>query len=432
MNPRILLVNPPIFDFSAYDFWLKPYGLLRVGGFLRGQAEFSLFDYLDRAHPSNRQRSDEWGRGRFPSADARKPAIFAEIPRRYHRFGVPRESFRAFLTNRQRFDVALVQTVMTYWYPGVAEVIEDLREQSPSTKIVLGGVYATLCPEHARGLGADLVVEGSRFDELERFLGLKLDRECLPLWDLYPKPEVGVLKLATGCPFRCTYCSIPRVEPVFRGYPPERSLAECEWLSRLGVRNIAFYDDALLYRPDKVLAPFLEEVIRRKLPVHFHTPNALNARFIDRELSNLMAKAGFQNFYLGFESAAYDWQHRTGGKVYSHELVRAVKNLRAAGASAWSITAYLIIGHPHADHQQVEGSMRLANEQGIRVMLSEFSPIPGTPDGEACREFIDLDEPLCHNKTAFTSRFLGPRKVNALKSLCRELNAGLAPARVPG
>jgi hypothetical protein len=30
MALKILLVNPPIYDFSAYDFWLKPYGLLRV------------------------------------------------------------------------------------------------------------------------------------------------------------------------------------------------------------------------------------------------------------------------------------------------------------------------------------------------------------------------------------------------------------------
>jgi hypothetical protein len=426
MKPRILLVNPPIFDFSAYDFWLKPYGLLRVGGFLRGQAEFALFDYLDRAHPSTRQVSDEWGRGHFPSADARKPAIFAEVPRRFHRFGWPREFFRSFISNCQPFDVALVQTVMTYWYPGVAEVIDDLRARSPLTKIVLGGVYATLCPEHARNLEADLVVEGSRFDEFERLLGLRLNPDSLPVWDLYPKLEVGILKLAYGCPFRCTYCSVPRVQPVFAGYPLERSLAECDWLCRLGVRNIAFYDDALLYRPAQVLVPFLEEVIRRRLSVHFHTPNALNARFIDRELATLMVTAGFRNFYIGFESAAYDWQHRTGGKVYSHELVRAVKNLRAAGASPSSITAYLIIGHPNSDHQEVEASMRLANSQGIRVMLSEFSPIPGTPDGESCRQFIDLDEPLCHNKTAFTSSFLGSEKVNALKSLCHELNADCA------
>ena len=29
---NLLLVNPPIYDFTAFDFWLRPYGLLRVGG----------------------------------------------------------------------------------------------------------------------------------------------------------------------------------------------------------------------------------------------------------------------------------------------------------------------------------------------------------------------------------------------------------------
>ena len=69
MKPRILLVNPPIYDFAAYDFWLKPYGLLSAAGCLRGRAEFSLFDYLDRLGPLNAGKrnlqSDKWGRGRF-------------------------------------------------------------------------------------------------------------------------------------------------------------------------------------------------------------------------------------------------------------------------------------------------------------------------------------------------------------------------------
>jgi hypothetical protein len=56
-------------------------------------------------------------------------------------------------------------------------------------------------------------------------------------------------------------------------------------------------------------------------------------------------------------------------------------------------------------------------------MLSEFSPIPGTPDGEQCRQWIDLDEPLCHNKTVFTAGYLGFAETNRLKLLCRQLNS---------
>ena len=55
-------------------------------------------------------------------------------------------------------------------------------------------------------------------------------------------------------------------------------------------------------------------------------------------------------------------------------------------------------------------------------MLSEFAPIPGTPDGESCRSYTDLDEPLNHNKTAFTGRILGVDRVNQLKLLAKEVN----------
>jgi hypothetical protein len=430
MVPRILLVNPPVYDFSAYDFWLKPYGLLRVAGFLRGRADLGLFDYLDRHHPSVKDQLhvDRWGRGDFPRELAPTPRSLTPISRRFRRFGLARPLFQQFLQDHGPFDFALVQTVMTYWYMGVKEVLEDLRRFSPRTPIVLGGVYATLCPNHARSLRADLVVEGSHLEPMWHFLNVEPNLNGLPFWECYDRLDVGILKLAYGCPFRCTYCSVPKVDPNFTAYPLDRSLAEVELLCRLGARNIAFYDDALLYRPDQILRPFLRGVMERGLSVQFHTPNALNARFITSEIAEEMVEAGFRSFFLGFESSAYDWQRRTGGKVYSAELARAVRHLVEAGGGRDAITAYLIIGHPHAEHQQVEESMRFAHDLGIRLMLSEFSPIPGTPDGEKCREWIDLDEPLCHNKTAFCLRFLGEERVNRLKSLCRELNQALGRA----
>ena len=431
MKPRILLVNPPIFDFSAYDFWLKPYGMLQVAGLLREEAEFRLFDYLDRLDPrvpAGRYRTDEWGRGEFYSELTDKPAVFRGIPRYYRRFGLPRSEFQKFLVEQGPFDYALVQTVMTYWYPGVREVIADLRALTPGTKLILGGVYATLCKSHAQALGPDLVIDGLDLSPLWSYLGLAPKQAMPPLWELYPRVKTGVLKLADGCPFRCTYCSVPQVYPKFSARPLDRSLAEFDFLVELGVENVVFYDDALLYQPDRVLVPFLREVLKRDARVKFHTPNALNARFVTRELAALMVEAGFTHVYLGFESSAYAWQRRTGGKVYSYELARAVDHLTGAGMDPQYIHAYLIIGHPGTDDQEVEASMRYANGLGIRIMLSEFAPIPGTPDGEMCREIIDLDEPLWQNKTAFTIRFLGCAETQRLKRLATALNQSLTVA----
>jgi radical SAM superfamily enzyme YgiQ (UPF0313 family) len=246
-------------------------------------------------------------------------------------------------------------------------------------------------------------------------LGLPLS-DGMPFWEGVDH-EVATLKITDGCPFRCTYCSVPVVYPNFGARPLELCIEELQYLARLGTRHVAFYDDALLFNAERILIPFLEAVLEHGFDFSFHTPNALNARFVTSPLARLMVRAGFKTFYLGFESSDYQWQRKTGGKVYSEEFTDAVRILREAGAP--SINAYIIIGHPHSDGQRLEDSIRFASEQGARVMLSEFAPIPGTADGEACRATTDLDEPLNHNKTAFTYRTLGADRANALKALAR-------------
>ncbi len=436
MKPKILLVNPPIYDFAAYDFWLKPYGLLSVAGYLRGQADLTLFDYLDRSAPfMTRQEqlcSDRWGRGRFCCQRIERPPCLHATPRYFHRFGLPREVFTNLLAKEGPFDFVLVQTMMTYWYKGLEEVIEDVRTVQPRAKIVLGGNYVTLCPAHAGTLGADLLVRGAEVGPLWKYLGITPDLKQPALWEACPKLNVGVLKLTDGCPFNCTYCSVPKVYRKFQPRPLEHSLAELELLNRLGAENIAFYDDALLFEPDKALVPFLNEVVKRNIAVSFHSPNALNARFMTQEIAELMVRAGFKTFYLGFESASLQWQERTGSKVFSDELAQAVAQLVSAAAGCENITAYQILGHPHIDIQELETSMRFVNGLGIRGTLADFSPIPGTPDGEYCRKWVNMDEPLMHNKTAFPIIMLGFEESNRLKDLQRKLNRELSQGKNSG
>lgn len=427
--PKILLVNPPIYDFAAYDFWIKPYGLLSVAGYLRGKAEFALFDYLDRLHPfySNLEKfhSDQWGQGRFYCEKIPKPRCLEDIPRHFRRFGLPRAIFRDFVSRHTDFDFAFVNTVMTYWYPGVQEVMEDVRQLLPKTKIILGGNYITLCRGHAEKLDADLLIEGNNLEPLWDCVELEPDLTQPGLWEAYGKLNVGVLKLSDGCPFECTYCLVPKVYGKFRPRSLGRSLAELELLVKLGAKNIAFYDDALLFDAANVLMPFLKEVFKRGLSVNFHSPNAINARFVTREIAKLMVRAGFKTFYLGFESTSRQWQQQTGSKVFSEELEEAVANLESAGAEPGNITAYQILGHPKTDTGDLEDSMCFVNRLGIRGMLADFSPVPGTPDGEYCRKWADLDEPLFHNKTAFPVILLGFDETNRLKDLQRKLNRNL-------
>jgi radical SAM superfamily enzyme YgiQ (UPF0313 family) len=414
---HVLLVNPPIYDFTAFDFWLRPYGLLRVAAQIQHACGLSYFSYLIS------KRRDLWGRGRFDGHQIPRPEALRDVPRIFRRFGRPRSEFREFLSV-QSADAVLIQTSMTYWYPGVQEVIDDIRELQPSAKIVLGGVYATLCPAHARSLGADLVIEGANLEPLWQLLSIEPEMG-IPYWPA-DATGVGILKISEGCPFRCTYCSAPLMWPEFIQRPKAVCLNELRHLVSMGARNIAFYDDALLFQADQGLVPFLEEVIHAGIRVSFHTPNALNARFITPGLARLMVQAGFAGFFLGLESSTPSWQLSTGGKVRSDEFAIAVSHLKAAGAQ--SMTTYIIVGHPDSDCREVDLSIRFAHQCGVRVLLSEFSPIPGTVDGEKCQRWADLDEPLSHNKTAFALRRVGADDLNRLKRLAHSLNSQLISA----
>lgn len=424
--PKILLVNPPIYDFAAFDYGIKPLGMLSAAAPLSNNADFLLFDYLDRLHPfydgRPEHQSNTFGWGKFYNKQIKKPSAFKNIPRRFKRYGLPQSIFTDFLNNNNTIDFALIATAMTYWYPAYAETIADIRKHSPKTKIIIAGPYPAICPDHAKTLNADLTLTSIDNAPLYDFLNIDPDPDTLPPWHLYPKLTNAAIKITQGCPYKCTYCSVPNIYPNFKPRDINKAIEELKLLKSLGVRDINFFDDALLYKTDEILDPFLQKVINNKFNLNFHTPNALNARFVTPNIAKLMVNAGFKTFHLGFESASVKWQKQTGAKVYSDELENAVKCLHNAGADKQNITAYQILGHPDNETQDIETSIRFVHSLGIKGMLAEFSPIPGTPDGQKCRKFTNLDEPLNHNNTAFTITRLGFDHSNHLKQLQRKLN----------
>ena len=164
----ILLFNPWIYDFAAYDFWFKPIGLLTIGAVLRRLGyNIHLVDCLDRFHPElinylgrkPESRSDY--SGKFHRDSIEKPDVLQHIPRQFSRYGMPIDFVSQLLAAMEPPDVVLVTSFMTYWYVGVKDAIELLRRVFPKTKIILGGIYATLCSQHAHKiLAPDFIIQG--------------------------------------------------------------------------------------------------------------------------------------------------------------------------------------------------------------------------------------------------------------------------------
>lgn len=424
MSMNILLVNPWIYDFAAYDFWIKPLGLLYLGGLLRkNKHAVSFVDCLDPYHPSmlkdNRKapRRRSRGDGKFFRQVISTPDALKTQSRSYCRYGISPEIFTAELKQHTDTDMVLITSMMTYWYPGVFEAIRLIKKELPSVPIVLGGKYATLCYDHAvKFSGADYVIAGPGENRILQLIQNifneepifspdvnNLDSYPYPAFDLIRKKDHVPLITSLGCPYRCSYCASHTLNHKFLRRDPMKVVDEIEyWQKKFGVINFCFYDDALLVHPPEMIEPLLKEVKKRNLSCQFHCPNGLHLREITKELSEMLYNSGFKTIRFGFETSDSNTQINTGGKVKNEELRLAVGHLKNAGYKTGDIGIYLLCGMPFQSAKQVQDSIDFVKGCGARPMLAEYSPIPGTEmweDAVKCSRFDIHGEPLYHNNS---------------------------------
>ncbi|MBD3308994.1 radical SAM protein [candidate division KSB3 bacterium] len=446
---HVLLIHPWIYDFAAFDLWLKPLGLLYLAGHLRRHGyAVHLLDCLDRSDPDllafqgiRVPRVQPYGVGKFFRQRLPTPHVLRDFPYPYRRYGIPEALFVKKLRAIPPPDAIFVTSMMTYWYPGVFRAIELAKAVFPGVPVVLGGVYATLCAPHAsRYSQADYIVQAREPAHILQFVddltGFHATSEgessslfdVYPAYDLYQHLDYACLMTSLGCPYRCTYCASHLLCPGFTQRSPEAVLAEIAHLYHASkIRNFAFYDDALLVNASEHLMPLMERIIAEGLACSFHTPNGLHARYITERVAELMARSGFQTIRISLETTDTRLQQRTGGKVTSQEFERAVEHLTRAGFRGDQIGVYLFVGLPGQELQETEATIRYVHEMGVLAQVCEYSPIPGTPDWDMLVQQGEIspdDDPLLHNNSVFGTlrgRYTFAQ-MQAFKDLTRALN----------
>lgn len=366
---------------------------------------------------SSMQKRKSWGNGKYSKETIEKPDPLKDISKRYSRYGITPRIFRKELLGIERPELIFVTSMMTYWYPGVFEVIRIVRETLGGVPIVLGGNYVTLCPSHAsENSGADFTIagEGERnipdllkdiFGNYPEFLPDfdDLDSYPRPAFDLMPTRDHISILTSKGCPYRCTYCASHLLNSSFRIRDPVNVVDEIEdWNNLLGVKNFSFYDDALLVDPEARAVPMFKEIIRRRLACNFHCPNGMHLREVTAEIGKLMFRAGFKTIRFGLETSNVKRQIETGGKVTNEELKEAVSHLKEAGYRSSDIGIYILCGLPGQSASEVRESINLVGSYGAKPIIAEFSPIPGTPIWEKAVRSSKYDitgDPLFHNNS---------------------------------
>ena len=422
----VLLINPWIYDFAAYDLWSKPLGLLYIAGFLNSMGlTVNVIDCMDKNNAEMLNNLStvkpplrKYGTGKYFREKIEKPDSVKHFPRTYSRYGISPHIFENQLKKIKKPSAILITSLMTYWYPGVVDAIAAVKKIHPDVPVILGGIYARLCRDHAEQYsGADYVASEITLDnisslsdilasfdisiETRHVLSLHDDNVFYPAFETYPKIDYVTLLTSTGCPYRCKYCASSFLYPVFKRRDPEAVVNEIEhWNLNYKVNDFAFYDDALLIDSERHIVPILEKAKSKAIDARFHTPNALHVKEISPAIARLLFSSGFKTIRLGLETSDMDMHRDLDKKVSMGDFEIAVKNLIKAGYTKKDIGAYILMGLPGQSVESVTETVRFADKAGAMPYLAEYSPLPETPLWEQSLAFSRYDlksDPLFHN-----------------------------------
>jgi hypothetical protein len=251
---------------------------------------------------------------------------------------------------------------------------------------------------------------GSAIPLLSAMNNLPKQASMLPALGLLTAAFHGPAITSLGCPLSCTYCASRTLFSDYRPRPPNTVAEEIEYMvSHFAVRNFAFYDDALLYRAEEHLLPFLKHLGASGISAHFHVPNGMHVRWITPRVLDIMINSGFSTLRLGYESGSAENSRHTVGKTTYDQLAEKISLIRRAGFSGGDVGVYVMAGLPGETPENVASEIDSVSYLGVKAKPVFLSPVPTTPLFHYyAKQFPEIEtDPLWHNDSFFITRLPG-------------------------
>jgi hypothetical protein len=244
-----------------------------------------------------------------------------------------------------------ITSLFTYWAKYVWDSVKFYKEHYPKAKIVVGGIYASLMPEHCKQSGCD-----------EVFVGVhKQAEKCEPAYDLVDV-DYQIIHTTRGCIRRCDFCGTWKIEPEFTY---KKSIQD-----EICSNRIIFYDNNLLANPyiEKILEE-LSNAEHKGKAVYSESQCGIDGRLLTQELANLLKKARFINPRIG-------WDHE-------YEQYRTIKKqldiLVNAGYRMSDIYIFMVYNWD-IPFKEMEKKRLKCQEWGVQIADCRFRPLNQTFD----------------------------------------------------
>jgi radical SAM superfamily enzyme YgiQ (UPF0313 family) len=242
----------------------------------------------------------------------------------------------------------------------------------------------------------------------------------LPMWELIDRRQYATMNVqySRGCPYDCEFCDIT---VLYGRLPRTKSgaqvIAELDALYHYGWRgHLFFVDDNFIGNRVKLKKEVLPQIIawmeQKQYPFSLGTEASLNLSD-DPELLELMARAGFEEVFVGIESPNVESLEECK-KIpnKNRDLVASVKTLQKAGLQ---VQGGFIVGFDHDPPSIFDTLIQFIKETGIVVAMVGLlnAPVNSRLYGRLGRE-KRLLKTFTGNNTDFSMNFIPKMNHQAL------------------
>jgi len=242
-------------------------------------------------------------------------------------------------------DIIYITSLFTYAWEPVHEVVGFYSTNYRRARVIVGGIYASLCSEHIKQTFGDRIkIYAGLIPEVE---------ELLPDYSLVPEWKASIVFSSRGCVRKCPFCSVPQLEPKFEA---KKSIKH---LIYPGHKKVILWDNNILASP--YWRNIFDELEESGLEVDFN--QGLDARLLTEETALRLKRLRIPIVRLAYDS-----------KGIKKSLSRAIDLLKDAGISGRRIVVYCLYGYLDTPEDFVE-RIRDLTVWGVVAYPMRYQPL---------------------------------------------------------
>ena len=257
-------------------------------------------------------------------------------------------------------DEVFITSYFTYWSKYVRKSVKYYKTLYSNTKIIVGGIYASLMPEHCKKYtGCD-----------EVFVGVHEQAELAPISYRYLEKHYGpvdyqIVHTSRGCVRRCEFCGVYRIEPEFT--------YKASILKEITKKKLVFYDNNLLANPaiENILSE-LAFLKHRQRITWCEAQSGIDGRILlkNPELAHLLKEAGFREIRISWDGPLSD----------APQIEKQIKLLKKAGYQLYRHIFVFMIYNWEIPFEEMEQKRLKCWEWKVQISDCRYRPINQTYD----------------------------------------------------